>query len=134
MIKEALGLLVKPVAKVFSKREERKLATETLKGKLAQAKVEGQHQVTITDAEWESISASGLGESWKDEYITISFGSIINMIVIGALLAAFGFPQGELILEGVAKVGTVLTAMGVDLGFLLQAVVLASLGLKVWRG
>jgi hypothetical protein len=112
------------------KREERKALLESAKSKLAQTNVEGQQKQELTDAEWEVVAAAALDKSWKDEYVTVSVVSIFNLIVLGGLAAAWGHVQ---ILQGMAISINALEAAGVDVGFLLNAVVLSAIGLKVWR-
>jgi hypothetical protein len=71
-----------------------------------------------------------MDKTWKDEYVTVSVVSIFNLIVVGGLSAGLGYPQ---ILNGVAASVLALTSVGVDVGFLLEATVLAGLGLSVWK-
>ena len=84
----------------------------------------------MTDAEWESIASEKQDSTWKDEYITVSVASILNLIVIGGIAAAFGEPR---VLEGVSIALKALSDAGVDMGTLLTAVVFAAIGLKLWR-
>lgn len=130
MLKEVLGLFIKPVTDVIAKREERKLAQKQIEGKLAQAKVEGQNQVTFNDQELERIATNQKQNSWTDEYATVSVLSVFNIIVVGGIAAAFGEPR---VLEGMGIAITALVNAGVDVGFLLEAVTLAAVGLTVWR-
>lgn len=69
-------------------------------------------------------------KSFKDEYITVSVVLILNLFILGGILAAFGYPQ---LLDGVVTGVERLVAVGVDMGFIVQAVVLAGVGLSVWR-
>ena len=89
--------VVKPVAGVFTKREERKTQREVLSAKLKEAKQKGQTEITLSEQEIEVVRTKGLEGTWKDEYITVSLGSIINLIVAGAIAFAFGYPK---LLEG----------------------------------
>jgi len=130
MIKEALLALFKPVASIFAKREERKMVREQAAGKLAQSKADGSLKLELNKDEWENLQVKGMTESWKDEYVTVSVVAILNVIVVGGLASAFGYPQ---ILTGVATAITALGETGVDIGFLLEAAVLAGLGLSIWK-
>jgi len=130
MLKDVLGLFVKPIAGVFQKREERKLATKQIEGKLAEAKMKGDQQVTFNDQELEVVRTKGLEGTWKDEYVTVSVVSVFNLIVVGGIATAFGYPQ---VLEGVGLAITALVSAGVDFGFILTATVTAAIGLNVWR-
>lgn len=127
---KVLGLFVKPVAGIFEKREQRKLAKTQIEGKLAQAKVEGAQQVTFNDQELEQLATQQKANSWTDEYATVSVLSVFNIIVGGGLAAAFGETR---VLEGMGIAITALSNAGVDVGFLLEAVTLAAVGLTVWR-
>jgi hypothetical protein len=129
-IKEIIAGLFKPVADIFMKREERKQAREAATAKLAQAKQSDTQQLELNKDEWEAIAASGLDKTWRDEYVTVSVVSILNLIVIGGLAAAFGYSQ---ILTGVGIALTAITTAGVDIGFLMEAAVLAGLGLSIWK-
>jgi hypothetical protein len=122
--------LFAPVANIFTKREERKLVRETAVHKLAAAKQDGSLKLELNKDEWENLQVKGMTESWKDEYVTVSVVSILNIIVIGGISSAFGYPQ---ILTGVAQSLAALGAVGVDIGFLLEAAVLAGLGLSIWK-
>lgn len=122
--------LVAPVSNIFAKREERKINKDTLKGKLQQARQGDATQITLTDAEWETVSTSLQDSTWKDEYVTVSVVSIFNLYIIGGIASAFGYPQ---VLEGTTEGIQALVAAGVDLGMILTAVVFAAIGLKLWR-
>ena len=131
MIGQILGTLVAPVAGIFREREKRKVAKVVAEGKLAEAKLHNAGMVTMTDQEWESISARGLNDTWKDEYVTIVITSPIVMLLTGGVWQAFtGDPR---LLEGVMNGIASLSMLGVDFGFLMTTVVLAAVGLKAWR-
>lgn len=122
--------LFSPVADIFKARERRKAAREAAVAKLASATAQNAQQLELNKDEWEALQVKGMGETWRDEYITLSVGSILNIIVIGGVASAFGYTQ---ILEGVGVAIQALTAAGVDVGFLLEATVLSGLGLSVWK-
>ena len=119
-----------PVSEILKARQARKLAKEAAHAKLSQAIVDNDYKVEFTDQEWEAISAASLKDTWRDEYVTLSVGSILNIIVLGGILSAFGYGQ---VLTGIVIAINALSSIGVDIGFLLEAVVLAALGLNVWR-
>ena len=123
--------LVAPVANIFTKREERKIVKEQAKGKLALAKTNNEKEITLTDQEWESISASKQDTTWKDEYVTVIGTSPYLLIIVGAVLAAFGYPA---MLAGAKTAISELNEIGVDVGHITEVVVYSALGLKLWRG
>ena len=126
-----LGGIAKPVAGVLNKRTERRQAKESGAAKLALAKQNGATEVTLTDAEWEAQSVKVNADSWKDEYVTIVVTSPIVLVVVGAVAAAFGEPR---VLEGAKAGAQILTSdLGLDFSALAYAVILAAIGLKVWR-
>lgn len=130
MIPAWVTALFQPIANIISRRQERKAARETARAKLAQAALDNEHTLELNKDEYEIVATGGLNETWKDEYAVVSVVSILNLVVIGGLATALGYPQ---ILEGVAIAITSLTQAGVDVGFLLEAAVLSALGLSIWK-
>ena len=122
--------LFKPVASIITKRQERKAAQQSAKNKLMQSKQDNHQAVELNKDEWEQLQVSGMDTTWKDEYVTVSIVSILNLIVVGGLLAAFDHPE---VLTGVGIAINSLTTAGVDIGFLLEAAILAGLGLSIWK-
>jgi hypothetical protein len=122
--------LFAPVADIINKRQDRKIAREAANAKLAQAKNDDVQELNLNKDEWEQLQVQGMAQSWKDEYVTVSVVSVLNLIVIGGIASAFGYPQ---ILLGIAQAMTALSAAGVDMGFLMEAAVLAGLGLSIWK-
>jgi len=125
-----LQILLGPLTKIITKRQDRKLAQQTAKTKIEQAKQAQSMQIELNKDEWEQLQVDGMDKTWKDEYVTVSVMSIFNIIVVGGMASAFGYPQ---VLEGIVQSVTALTAVGVDVGFVLTATVLAGLGLSVWK-
>lgn len=130
MIKDVILQLFKPVANIFQKREERKMAREQASAALAKAKQEGAQTLEVNKDIWEQLQVKGMVGTWKDEYVTVSFISIVNMVFIGGVASAFGYPQ---ILTGLGIALTALGEQGVDIGFLIEASALAGLGLSIWK-
>ena len=130
ILKDILGMFIEPVASVLRKREERKLVKVTVEGKLAEAAQQNAAEITFKDQELEHILAAQKANSWTDEYATVSLLSILNLIVVGGILAAFGYSQ---VLAGIGLAVTSLVNAGVDVGFLMEAVTLSAVGLSVWR-
>lgn len=123
--------LIQPVANVFAKRIERRQAKDAIKGKAQLTKIEGEHKVELTDAEWEVVKAQSEKESWKDEWVTIVMTSPVALIMVGSLVAGFGY--GNAMVEGAVAGITTLNAVGIPMPELMSATVLAALSLKVWR-
>jgi len=129
-MKDIIAGILAPLVGIFTKREERKKAKEAATAKLAAAKVEGAQEVLLNKDEYEIVATQGLAGTWKDEYITVSVVSILNIVVLGGILSAFGYPQ---MLEGVVTAVTALVAIGVDVGFIMTATIMAGIGLSVWK-
>ena len=125
-----LQILLGPLTNIITKRQDRKAAQQTAKTKIEQAKQSHSATVELNKDEWEQMKVQGMDNTWKDEYITVSLMSIFNIVVVGGLASAFGYPE---VLEGIVTSVTALTAIGVDVGFLLSATVLSGLGLSVWK-
>ncbi len=119
------------IADLFRGRQQRKAAAEAVKGKIMAAKLEGQQRIELSDAEAEAILAEQTGSSWKDEYLTIVITSPILALLIGGVW--FGFTGDARLIDGTNRGISELQALGVEYDFLLKAVVLAGIGLKVWR-
>ena len=127
------GSIVSGVTGFFTRKQEIKKATVTAKAKLDQARLNGEHTLEMTDAEWESLSVQTQNNSWKDEYITIIITVPIVFILIGSVMSALGMPSGEAVVNGSLEGITRLKELGMDYGLVLNAVVFAAVGLKLWR-
>ena len=127
---EWVATLIKPISDAYKVNQERKSARESAKAKIKIAKQDNDYKLELNEQEWEALAVQGLDKSWKDEYVTVSVVSVFNLYVLGGIMAAFGHPE---LLQGMAIATNALVAAEVDVGFLLSAVVLAAIGLKVWR-
>jgi len=123
--------LIGSVVKVFTKKEETKQIRKTAETKLASAKLSGATSITLSDAEWESIVAAGMGKTWKDEYVTVVVTMPYPMLLAGGVVMAF--TGDDRLMEGTISGIKALTGAGVDVGFMMTAVITAAVGLKVWR-
>ena len=122
--------LFAPIASIINKRQDRKAASQSAKNKLMQSKQDNHQSLQLNKDEWEQLQVIGMDTTWKDEYVTVSIVSILNLIVFGGVSTAFGYPQ---VLEGVGIAVASLQTAGVDIGFLLEAAILAGLGLSIWK-
>ena len=129
-VKEILAGLIKPVTNIIKRKQERKAVKESAKQKLAQASQDSEYKLEFNDQELEVVLSTGLSETWKDEYVTVSVVSIFNLLVVGGIAAAFGRPE---LLEGVGIGIQAIIAAGVDLGFIMEATIMAAIGLSIWR-
>lgn len=130
IFKDVIGGLVSPITKLLGKKTERKQAREAASAKIKQAVVSGANEVTFNEQELEGISRMEAKNSWKDEYATVSVLAILNIIVLGSIAAAFGYPQ---VLEGIKGAMLVLDSLGVRIGFLMEAVVGAAVGFSLYK-
>ena len=128
-----IGGIISGVSNFFGKKQEIKKASVTAKAKLEQARLEGKQTLEMTDAEWESLAVQTQNNSWKDEYITIVITLPIVFILLGSLLAALGVPGGKEAVQGALEGIKELNQLGMDYGLILNAVVFAAVGLKLWR-
>ena len=122
--------LVSPVTALLSKRTARKAAREAASAAIKHAVVSGAKEVTFNEQELSGVSRLEAKNSWKDEYATVSILSILNIIVLGGIASAFGYPQ---ILEGIQGAMLTLDAIGVRIGFLMEAVVGAAVGFSLYK-
>ena len=123
--------IVKGVSGFVSKKQEITANKEKAIAKLKQSKQEGQQHIILTDAEGEAMLANGFAGSWKDEYVTIVITFPIVLIMLGTLY--FAFTQDDRMLQAGVESIKALESAGVDMGFLMEAVVLAAISLKIWR-
>ena len=130
MVAELITGLISPITALLTKRQERKAAAESAKAKLTQAKADGEQEVTLNEQEIEVVRTNSLGNTWKDEYITVSVVMFLNLVIAGSIAAAFGYPG---LLKGTTGAVQVLIAMGVDMGELIRIVIYAGVGVSVWR-
>jgi len=129
-ITDAVKGLISPVAGIFQKREERHQAKDAIHGALVAAQQSDATTVTVNDQHLEALLAESNKTSWKDEYVTLSVVGIINATVLGGILQGFGYPG---FMEGVGLGIKGLIEAGIDLPFILNATVMAAIGLNIWR-
>ena len=122
--------LIKPITGLFENRQKRKMAKQAALAKLTQGQQDKSHELSLSKDEWEALNVKGMGDTWKDEYVTVSVVSILNLILLGGILTAFGYPQ---VLNGVGIALDALVKAGVDVGFIMTATIMAGLGLSVWK-
>jgi len=128
-----LSTIIKPITDVLNKKQERKIAKDTINGQIAMARQAGEQEVIVNDQHLDQILAQNTTSTWKDEYATVSIISIVNFLMIGGILNGFGYPaflEGTII--GVRALAEVLQNGG-DLAFIVKATVLVAIGLNVWR-
>lgn len=131
LVKEGIAGIVKPVADVFTKREERKQAAASADAKIQLAKIKGEKEITLTDAEWEAKSIEANANSWKDEYLTLVVTSPMIGLMAGGVW--YAFTGDSRLMDGFIQGINALTALGVDMGYIMSAVVTAGIGLKFIR-
>ena len=98
---------------------------------LLMAKEKGEQEVTMTDAHWEAIAQEKSDGTWKDEYVTLIFTLPVPLIMLGTIW--YAYTGDSKLLDGtIAGIGS-LRELGLDWKELTYAIVLAAVGLKVWR-
>jgi len=130
-IKAVVDAVASPVKSVLNKRETTKQHHQQAKAKYEQAKLSSKTHVTLTDAEWEALSKVNENQTWKDEYATIIVTFPLLCIMVGGIYLAF--TGDSRLLDGTNIAMERLASAGVDIGFLMNTVVLAAVGMKVWR-
>lgn len=119
------------VIDLFKARNEIRMQREIATAKIKQATLEGQTQLEMSAAQWEAIAIAQTANSWKDEYVTIVITSPLLLFIIGGVYGAF---TGDTrIMLGVTAGIEAIESTGVELGFLMNTVVVAAIGLKFWR-
>ena len=131
LISSIAGVVTKPLTKLGQKYIERKTNQDTLKSKAVLAKQADATQITLTDAEWETVSKGLEGGTWKDEWITINMTLPITGILLGAFYAAC--TGNSVLLDGAVDGIKALNEAGIPMPELMTATVFAGLGLKLWR-
>ncbi len=131
IVKEVAGAIIAPIANAYTSKQKRKESATTAQAKLAGAKQDGEKEITLTDAEWESVNADKANGTWKDEFVTI----VVMMPFILCILAGIwsAIVGDTVMLDAVGDLLTTFSLLNVDVGFLMKTVVLAAVGLKIWR-
>ena len=124
-------LLIKPISDYAVSRTQRRIAKDNIDGQVKMAKVQGQNEAAVSVADWELNSKAQEGGTWKDEYVTVSVFSLFNLVVVGGVLTGMGFAAGPEILTGVETAVDALNEIDGTVGFMVKAVGLAAIGLKV---
>lgn len=131
VVSTVAGIVTKPLFDVVGKWIDRKRAKDTLKAKAKLAKQEDATNITLTDAEWEAAAASEQGGTWKDEFVTVVMTYPYWGLFMGCLILAIW--DNPAVLEGTIAGIEAIEALGVNVGRLLEIVVYAAVGLKIWR-
>lgn len=124
-------VLLGPLTSLGEKWIGRKQAKDSLKAKAVMAKNQQATDVTLSDAEWETIATGKQDTTWKDEWVTIIFTLPVPGIFLGAV---YGSMTGDTRLtEGVVEGIMALNNVGIPMDVLMTATVFAAIGLKLWR-
>jgi len=112
----------------LSKREDRKLAKVTINGKLREAKQKNEQEVVLNRQEWESIGQIKQDSTWKDELVTVVILWPYVQMFLGGMETAF---LGTTNMSDALNISLkALESLGVDIGYLMGAVVLAAIGIR----
>ena len=120
--------VVSPIAGIFSKREDRKLAATVGKNNLAQAKVKGERDVTMALHEWEAIMAEASKDSWKDEFWTIVLAGPFILLMIGPIIRIF--TGDDSVMRATTEVLNQFKTVGLDYGSVLYVAIAAAFGFR----
>lgn len=122
------GAVAKPISNAYKSRQDRKQALESGKNKLAMAAQDSSYKLDLKAAEWEALSKQNEKESWKDEYVTIIITSPFVLLFVASIVS--GYTGDMRYLDAVNMGIQSLKGLGVDLGKLLEIVVLAAVSIK----
>lgn len=126
----------------FVARRESKDLEKTLEAKIIEQKESGSQAIELSTKEWEVLRAWQQEGTWKDEYVTVSVVLIFNIIIVGAILQAFGYPQ---VLEGITLAIRTLNEVMVTanlatgetewtpMGTLISVTIFAAIGVYSWK-
>lgn len=121
-------ILLGPVMEFFKSKQEEKANREIAAAKIKELTIEQGTQLELSRAQWEAIAVQQTSESWKDEYVTLIVTLPLVLIMLGGVYGAF--TQDMRLLEGIISGITALEVLGLDMGTLMMAVVLAAIGLR----
>ncbi len=127
-----LGKVVDKVGEYQLKKKEKEILKVSAKHQIDLAKQNGDTAITLTDSQWEAIAMEKSDATWKDEYVTIVFTAPVVLVLAGAIWSAF--TGNATLLNGTLSGVEQLKQLGISWDDLTYAIVLAAVGLKVWRG
>lgn len=80
-----LQALVAPIVGAFTNWNDRKRAAESAKAKIKLARENNNHELNLTDAEWEALGKRAESDGWKDEWVTL----VVTLPILVVFVAAF---------------------------------------------
>jgi hypothetical protein len=129
LLTAAGAALTQPIKDVLIRKEERKQAHNAAVSAQVMADANNATTVEIEKTHLDAIMQGQLDKTWKDDFVTYAVVGIIPAVIVGGILAGFGFP---LFLEGVLKGVTVLSAL-IPLGNIMTVVVSAAVGFSTLK-
>ena len=79
VVSGVLSSIAAPVASVLNSRQETIQLNATVNGKLANKVLDNEATISLSDKEWEHLGKKNENGSWKDEYVTVSVVSVLNL-------------------------------------------------------
>lgn len=128
ILSDVVSGAIKPIANVFSKREDRKNAIGKAKLATEESRNNNETKIILTDKEWEALSKAAEGGTWKDEYVTLIVTAPILMIIIGSLASTMGHP--EILVSTKQALVELDTALKGTYGTIMLYTVLAAIGIR----
>lgn len=128
LVGKVLGGVVGGVTDIFTKREDRRMAKQTGKQKLAAAQLTNAHTIELTRAEWEAAMAQASAGSWKDEFWTVILAGPLVLIEIGAVWAVF--TEDMRLLNSVKSILVQFQIIGLDYTTILYIAIAAAFGIR----
>lgn len=123
-----VAALVSPIVDIFNGWNERKKAKQSAQAKLKQARIEGNYNLRLTDAEWEAISKHAEDDGWKDEWVTVVITLPLLTVFIAAVASVL---LSDPVYMEAAKAGTkAVKELLPNFGTVLEVVVYAAVSIK----
>ena len=124
--------LLKPVTNLIAKSVERRMAKDMVQAKVKMAKLNGSNKLEMTDTEWEALSLQLQDSTWKDEFVTVVILFPFISLMLGGI---YGSVTGDMsLLEGTKLALVEIKMLDQEYWELTKIVILAAVGLKLWRG
>lgn len=130
-VKGFFSAIISPITKAYETRQIRKQAQETAKAKLVQSRQDNNFQLQLNEQEWEALSKSNEGDTWKDEYLTIVVTlPYLNTFICNMASVLLGDPVYA---KAANAANDSLRSLGIDIGGSFDIVLYAGLSIRGFK-